>query len=482
MKKILLCVILVVTGMFLTTASVMATTDDVSENATEIVQSGSCGDSASWTLDAEGKLVIQGTGSIRYEFGADSNLASKIKSVVIENGITEIGCRAFADCRGITGIVLPNGVTSIGESAFYRCKKLTDVTLPESLTSIGIWAFFGCETLANVYIPDMESWLGIDFGNTSSNPTYYADNLYVNGSLLTDLKIPENVTSIGNYAFYGYSRLTGATIPKSVTSIGDDAFGNLSRKTSIILECDPPDTATTAFRSFDGTIYYPCGNILWDETEQQRWNTPAIWEKSHQLTEKATTTNNGTIQKSCQVCGEKLPLTIIPKVASIRLSSTAYSYTGTVKTPAVTVKDKNGKLLTNRTDYTVSYAAGRKSVGTYQVTVTLKGTYSGSKTFSFTIRPKGTSISKLNRSGKAFTVKWKKQNIQTSGYQILYSTNRKFKSGNKYVTIRNNQTTTKRISKRKAKKKYYVKVRTYKRVKGAKYYSDWSSVKTVTTK
>ncbi|MDD7699339.1 MAG: fibronectin type III domain-containing protein, partial [Spirochaetia bacterium] len=88
----------------------------------------------------------------------------------------------------------------------------------------------------------------------------------------------------------------------------------------------------------------------------------------------------------------------------------------------------------------------------------------------------------LSRSKKAFTAKWKKQSTQTSGYQIVYSTNSKFKSGNKYVTIKSNKTTTKKITKLKAKKKYYVKVRTYKTVNGTKYYSGWSSAKAVTTK
>ena len=88
----------------------------------------------------------------------------------------------------------------------------------------------------------------------------------------------------------------------------------------------------------------------------------------------------------------------------------------------------------------------------------------------------------MTRYSKAFTVKWKKQSTQTSGYQILYSTSSKFKSGNKYVTVTSNKTTAKKITKLKSKKKYYVKIRTYKTVNGTRYYSGWSSVKYVTTK
>ena len=98
-------------------------------------------------------------------------------------------------------------------------------------------------------------------------------------------------------------------------------------------------------------------------------------------------------------------------------------------------------------------------------------------TEKFIINPKGTSISKLSKAKKSFTVKWKKQNTQTTGYRQIYSMNSKFKTGNKYVMITSNT-----ISKLKAKKKYYIRICTYKTVGGTKYYSGWSSVKSVTTK
>ena len=103
-------------------------------------------------------------------------------------------------------------------------------------------------------------------------------------------------------------------------------------------------------------------------------------------------------------------------------------------------------------------------------------------TEKFIINPKGTSISKLSKAKKSFTVKWKKQNTQTTGYRLTYSMNSKFKTENKYVMITSNKTTSKSIKKLKAKKKYYIRICTYKTVGGTKYYSGWSSVKSVTTK
>lgn len=168
---------------------------------------------------------------------------------------------------------------------------------------------------------------------------------------------------------------------------------------------------------------------------------------------------------------------------SATLSKTSYTYDGKVKTPSVTVKNGNGKTLKKNTDYTVTYPKGRKAVGTYTVKVTFKGNYSGTVKKTFTIKPKATTLSSVSAKTKGFTVKWKKQTTQTTGYQIQYSTSSKFTSGtSKSVTVNKNSTTSKSITGLKAKKKYYVRIRTYKAVNGKKICSAWSKAKSVTTK
>ena len=175
----------------------------------------------------------------------------------------------------------------------------------------------------------------------------------------------------------------------------------------------------------------------------------------------------------------------IAHVTRVKLSATTYTYNGKVQKPSVTVKDSKGKALKNGTDYTVSYPKGMKNVGKYTVKVTLKGNYSGSKSMTYNINPKGTSVSKVKAAKKGFKVTWKKQATQTTGYQVQYSTSSKFKKA-KTVTISKNKTTSKSVSKLSAKKKYYVRVRTYKTVKvngkNVKLYSGWSKAKSVTTK
>ncbi len=193
---------------------------------------------------------------------------------------------------------------------------------------------------------------------------------------------------------------------------------------------------------------------------------------------KATTLKDGKIVKKCSFCG-KSNSTPIYKASSIKLSATSCTYDGKVKKPKVTVKDSKGKTI-SASSYTVSYAKGRKNVGKYAVKITFKGNYSGTKTLYFTIKPKNTSISKVTAGKKSFKVNIKKYTTQTTGYQIQYGTSSGFK-GAKTVTI-GNKTTAKTISKLKANKKYYVRIRTYKAVGKTKYYSAWSKSKSVKTK
>ena len=154
------------------------------------------------------------------------------------------------------------------------------------------------------------------------------------------------------------------------------------------------------------------------------------------------------------------------------------AFTGKNITQSITVK-YNGKTLKNGTDYTVSYSNNKK-IGTATVKIAGKGSYTGTVTKTFKINPAKQEIQKLTAKSKAFFVDWAQKGSAT-GYEIQYATNSKFTSAKK-VTITNNKTDTKTISKLSGKKKYYVRVRSYTTVKGTKYYGAWSASKSVTTK
>ena len=198
----------------------------------------------------------------------------------------------------------------------------------------------------------------------------------------------------------------------------------------------------------------------------------------------ATYGGNSQAIKTDEGWAKKVVIEGPPKVNTVKLGKTSYTYTGKEIKPAVTLSTADGPL--NKDYYTVTYK-NNKNVGKASAVVTLKGNYSGSKTVSFVINPKGTSLSKVTKAKKAATVKWKKQSAKMSssritGYQILLATNSKFTKNKKTVTVKGYKNVSKKVKKLKGGKKYYVKVRTYKTVGGTKYYSTWSKVKTVTTK
>lgn len=164
----------------------------------------------------------------------------------------------------------------------------------------------------------------------------------------------------------------------------------------------------------------------------------------------------------------------------LKLSATAYTYNGKVRKPSVAVKA--GEKMFSASEFAVKYSGGRKNVGKYSVTVTMKGKYTGKKTVTFRINPKGIAVQKLTKGKKMMKVTWKAQKTQVSGYRIQYSTSSKFKKDTHIKTVKSYKTKSLKVKKLKAKKKYYVRIQTYKTVGGIKYYSGWSKTKSVKTK
>lgn len=164
----------------------------------------------------------------------------------------------------------------------------------------------------------------------------------------------------------------------------------------------------------------------------------------------------------------------------LKLSATAYTYNGKVRKPSVAVKA--GEKTFSASEFAVKYSGGCKNVGKYNVTVTMKGKYMGKKTVTFRINPKGTAVQKLTKGRKQMKVTWKAQKTQVSGYRIQYSTSSKFKKDTHIKTVKSYKTKSLKVKKLKAKKKYYVRIQTYKTVGGIKYYSGWSKAKSVKTK
>ena len=152
----------------------------------------------------------------------------------------------------LTELVIPNSVTSIGDYAFYAHSGLTSVEIPNSVTSIGERAFASCSGLTSVIIEDLAAWCKIKFEDSFANPLYYAKSLYLKDEKVTELIIPEGVTSIGEYAFRGCSGLTSVEIPNSVTSIGYQAFEDCSGLTSVEIPNSVTSIESYAFTGCSG--------------------------------------------------------------------------------------------------------------------------------------------------------------------------------------------------------------------------------------
>ena len=284
------------------------------------------------------------------------------------------------------------------------------------------------------------------------------------------------VTTIGKYAYADQRQLTSLTLPASIKYIDDYAFAGCIRLQKVVALNNNCHVGNEIF------LGCPANTRVHDQN-----GNAIVGSCSHKYATtivKATFWDEGLHNQTCIKCGSEENV-YISQVTVVRLDKSSTVYNGKVQKPSVTVKDSNGKALKNGTDYTVSYPKSMKNVGKYTVKVTLKGNYSGSKSMTYNINPKGTSVTKVTVAKKGFKVTWKKQATQTTGYQVQYSTSNKFKKA-KTVTISKNKTTSKSVGKLLAKKKYYVRVRTYKTVKvnGKKVilYSGWSKAKSVTTK
>lgn len=189
---------------------------------------GQCGDDAYYTFDADtGTLTISGTGST-YSWNNNSGETHftnnpfykqyDITSVVIENGIDQIGSYTFYYCKYLTSVVIPDSVTSIDDFAFSGCTTLVDINIPDSVTNIGTDVFRDCMRITSIAIPD----------TVSEVPNFE----FYNCIALQSIAMSNNTESIGNYAFYDCKSLTDVVIPDSVKVINYGAFSGCEGLTS----------------------------------------------------------------------------------------------------------------------------------------------------------------------------------------------------------------------------------------------------------
>lgn len=201
----------------------------------------------------------------------------------------------------------------------------------------------------------------------------------------------------------------------------------------------------------------------------------------------ATIDEDGSIVEECRKCGYEKSNTVIPAVDTVILSKTRFLYNGREQEPQITVENNEGGTLAEGVDYTVTIDGNAKKVGRYTVIVEFEGNYEGETEHTFDILPKGTAITELTAEKNGFRMSWRKRASQTTGYEIAYSTSPRFtKATTRSVLVNKNKTTSQSVSKLKSGKKYYVRIRTYKKVRfggeSIKIYSGWSEKRAVVAK
>lgn len=450
----------------------------------------------------------------------DSNAFSGCTSLtecIIPDSVTSMGDSIFSDCTALTCVVLPSSRQNIGANTFYNCKKLTNVNFPSTLKNIWSSAFYGCESLPEAVLPS-----GLE--NIESNAFYGC-------KLLSRVVVPDTVTKLGTQAFYGCENLTDVTlgtgikeigsntfngciilpsivIPYNVEKIGDSAFVNCTKLTSITIPRATTNIAANAF-SYPRkmTIYAPSNsyaqtyakekgiqfvaqdipavsvqlNVTEKELEKYEefqlsatiapanFTDAVVWESSNE--EVATVSKDGLVETYKSGKAE-ITITVGEIKTSCQITVTQPWGDSDVEEDEEQNPEKVPEENKNPGE-NPGNPENHPGENLQENTDT-----SSAATPTYNIKKAAISSCK-NIKGKKIKIKYKKV-AGADGYEISYSTNKKFK---KSVMKKTSSKTSYTIKKLKKKKVYYVRVRAYKKDSTGKLvYGKYSSVKKVMIK
>ena len=281
------------------------------ENVPAVENTGACGSQLTWTLYEDGLLIITGTGAMDDLPETEKPWTSEQTSVckvLIQDGVTSIGEKAFSQCESLTEVYLPNSLTKIGASAFIGCTKLQSIRLPAGVSSIGDYAFSDCEKLSAFQLaPDSPAFSVSEDGVlfTRDRKTLVC---YPAGKTVSSYQVPFATVEIGVGAFRGCANLSEVLIPDSVTKINDTAFLFCSGLTEVILPNHLQRLNYMAFAGCDGLarlsvplalthvepyVFYGCKSLTdihyagtaeqWNAVQTEEGNDPLLTAEKHYL-------------------------------------------------------------------------------------------------------------------------------------------------------------------------------------------------------
>ncbi len=426
---------------------------------------------------SEGTLLVEGTGATKDFVNVTSGISEIpwrnavkcfINKIVVDNGITTIGIGIFRNTKRLKQVVLPDTLTTISRDAFSDCENLTDINIPDSLEKVGYFAFGGVSedlywSIAEKF-PEMRDY-DLEFGTetpstnntTSTEPTQTSGScgenvtwsfdtstgiLTISGTGdMNDYESKSTGTSVKYTAPWKNCDIKQVKIENGVTRIGSDAFNNCGGELKI------PDSVTSI------------GDKAW--VKWSFFNSP----ENESITIPKTVLKIGEKAFGYFRNTEYVDDLVLEKITNFKI----YCYAGTAGEQYAKdngfeyeiLSDKenppqNPNNNTNKSNQTVG-SKNKGNTSTTKVTVP---------------KPAKVKSVKLTAKKKKLNVKWKKVSGAT-GYEVTYATNNKFTKNKKTVKVKKNKVT---INKLKSKKKYFVKVRAYKKVKGNVSYGKWSKV------
>ncbi len=426
----------------------------------------------------------------------------KDKTFTAPSGLRVIANPGLRDARHVEVVNLPNGVTEIGATAL-RADCIRVINIGPSVTTIDDYAFSGGKGLREINVD-------------ASNPSFSSvDGVLFSKDERALLCLPpshqkreftfQKTTEIGKHAFSYISNKT-VIFENTINTVGASAF-NYCSKVAVLFKNGLAQRAVNSDCFWYSTLTLVGDDSVAEAARVNGQSYKTIFEFEHDVTQRPPqensegkdeggqgsvppATSDDTAHSGKPQPGSSSSTSKWTAISAATIAVKSKTYTGKAQKCAVPTVKVGGKTLRHKVDFIYSCKAG-KAVGSYKVKVVGKGVYTGTKTAVFKIVPKGTSVSKLVKAKKAFTVKWKKPSKanlkQTTGYQVRWSASKKFtKKTTKTKTVKATTSSGKKcqlkVSKLKAGKKYYVQVRTYKKAGGKTYYSSWSKAKAVKTR
>ena len=252
-----------------------APVEDVSPS-TMAATSGKCGKNLTWKLDSKGTLTISGKGAMK-NWLSDEDVPwyserRSIKAIIIKNGVSSIGDKAFVDCEKLTKVEIANSTTKIGNFAFAGCSKIKQIKIPKKVTNMGSYTFCGCKKLEDINIPDGVIGIGIA--------------AFAGCSQLKNIKLPKNAKYIGRGAFSECTKLEKITIPSKIEEIVQEAFYGCSNLKKIYFVGNAPDIDNNTWADFEevafgrvtAKAFYPEGNKTWTSDKLQNYGGNITWK------------------------------------------------------------------------------------------------------------------------------------------------------------------------------------------------------------